>query len=167
MSNRREIAYLLLRVTAGVLFLFFGAGKFLMGLGTFRGALVEDFAETPLPAALVQAFGAVLPFVEVLLGLLLVLGLATLVATVGAQALLVVLLFGTVLLGEPGSVANNMLFAAVTFGLTWLLEFNRYSIDRAVGLQRPRADYAPSDPFRERKAHWGERAARETRVERS
>ena len=33
--NHRETAYALLRVTMGVIFLFYGIGKFISGLGNF------------------------------------------------------------------------------------------------------------------------------------
>jgi len=35
--NHREAAYALLRVTLGVVLLFFGIGKFMAGLGNFVG----------------------------------------------------------------------------------------------------------------------------------
>lgn len=162
MTNRREIAYTLLRVTVGVMLLFFGVGKLMMGVDTYRAGLVEQFSNTVLPAALVSAFGLVLPFVETLLGLMLILGFATAAASIGGQVLLVALLFGTVLLPEPPTVANNMLYAAVLFGLTWLVEYNRYSLDEALGLRRQsRLAGTPADPFRERRPHWGERVTRE------
>ncbi len=75
MSHHREIAYALLRVTVGIMFLFFGVGKLLGGVGGFTGGMVERFAGSFLPSPFVELFAYALPFAEVVIGTLLVLGL--------------------------------------------------------------------------------------------
>ncbi len=47
----------------------------LPSLGTFAQGMVRDFSATMLPAALVHAFAVVLPFAELTIGALLVVGL--------------------------------------------------------------------------------------------
>src|SRR5437660_10548435 len=74
--SHRETAYALLRVTMGVIFLFYGVGKFIGGLTTFVGGMNQHFAGK-LPAMMVMPFAYVLPFGEVIAGLLIVLGLFT------------------------------------------------------------------------------------------
>lgn len=129
MRRYREIAYVLLRVTMGVMFFFFGLGKFGRGLSEVSAGFGERFAESPLPNALAEAFGFVLPFIEVILGVLLILGLFTRTALVVAAVLMIVLVFGTVLEPSPETVAHNVTYAFVIFALLWLSDHNRYSVD--------------------------------------
>lgn len=129
MSKHREAAYALLRVTLGVIFLFFGIGKFVGGIGGFADGMAQHFAGK-LPSALVLPFSYTLPFAEVLVGLLLLLGLLTRIALVLSGLLLVALTFGTVMLGDAPTVAHNLQYAFVNFILLYLADYNGYSIDR-------------------------------------
>jgi len=129
MSNHREVAYALLRVTLGVVFLFNGVEKFMGGLGNFVGGMNQRFAGK-LPAALVMPFAYALPFMEVLCGALLLLGLFSSIALVLSGLLLVALTFGTVMLNDFPTVAHTTQYALVNFVLLWFVEHNGYSVDR-------------------------------------
>ena len=130
--NHREAAYALLRVTLGVVLLFFGIGKFMAGLGNFVGGMNQHFAGK-LPAIIVMPFAYAIPFCEVIAGLLILLGLFTRVGLVVFGLLIIGLTFGTVMLGDAPTVAHNLQYALVNFVLLWLVDLNRYSID---GLMR-------------------------------
>jgi thiosulfate dehydrogenase [quinone] large subunit len=127
--NHRETAYMLLRVTLGVIFLFYGVGKFLGGVGNFAGGMQQHFAGK-LPGVLVLPFAYALPFMEVTFGALILLGLFNSVALVLSGLLLLALTFGTVMLGDAPTVAHNLQYALVNFVLLWFADFNRYSVDR-------------------------------------
>jgi thiosulfate dehydrogenase [quinone] large subunit len=86
--NHRETAYALLRVTMGVIFLFYGIGKFMGGLTNFVGGMNQRFTGK-LPATLVMPFAYILPFGELICGLLIVLGLFTRVGLVISGLLLI------------------------------------------------------------------------------
>jgi thiosulfate dehydrogenase [quinone] large subunit len=141
--KHREIAYGLLRVTMGVIFLFFGVGKFMGGLTNFVGGMNQHFAGK-LPAAMVMPFAYVLPFGEVTAGLLILLGLFTRIGLVISGLLLIGLTFGTVMLGDAPTVAHNLQYALVNFVLLWLVDLNRYSLD-AVFRRRPTVGFAPTN----------------------
>src|SRR5712691_9922450 len=72
--NHREASYALLRITLGVIFLFYGIGKFMGGIGNFVGGLNQQFSGK-LPAAMVMPFAYVIPFAETISGALILLGL--------------------------------------------------------------------------------------------
>lgn len=129
MRNHRELAYALLRVTVGVMFLFYGVGKLMIGPGAFAAGLAERFSGS-LPAALVLPFGWVLPFIEVTVGTLLILGLFSTVALIAAAVLMIGLTFGAVMEPNPPTVADNVNFALVLAALLFLSEHNGYSLDR-------------------------------------
>jgi thiosulfate dehydrogenase [quinone] large subunit len=129
MKNHREAAYALLRVTLGVIFLFYGIGKFEGGIGNFAGSINQHFSGK-LPSALVLPFAYALPFLEVLVGALLVLGLFQFAALVLGSLTMLGLTFGTVILGDPPTVAHNLQYALVFFVLLWFAEHDGYSVDR-------------------------------------
>jgi len=129
MNNYREGAYALLRVTLGVVFLFSGVGKFMGGIGNFADKMQQQFAGK-LPPALVVPFSYALPFMEVLFGALIVLGLFSAVALVLSGLLLVALTFGTVMQNDFPTVAHNVQYELVNFVLLWLADYNGFSVDR-------------------------------------
>jgi thiosulfate dehydrogenase [quinone] large subunit len=126
--NYREVAYALLRITMGVIFLFYGVGKFMAGIGAFAAGTNQHFAGK-LPSVMVLAFAYILPFGEVLAGVLILFGLFTRIGLMVSGLLLIGLTFGTVILGDPPTVANNLLYALVNFTLLWFVDMNRYSLD--------------------------------------
>jgi len=134
--NHREAAYVLLRITLGVVFFFSGVGKFMGGLGSFVGGMNQHFSGK-LPAAMVMPFAYVLPFAEVTLGALILVGLFSRFALFFSGLLLVGLTFGTVMLSDFPTVAHNTQYALVNFVLLWLVDLNRYSIDSLLGRKTP------------------------------
>jgi len=141
--NNREVAYALLRVTMGVIFLFYGIGKFMGGLGNFVGGMTQHFAGK-LPALMVTPFAYILPFGEVTAGLLILFGLFTRLGLTISGLLLIGLTFGTVMLGDAPTVAHNLQYALVTFVLLWLVDLNRYSLDSLFRRRTP-LGFKPSE----------------------
>jgi thiosulfate dehydrogenase [quinone] large subunit len=101
------------------------------GVGNFAGNLEQQFAGK-LPMFLVTPFAYVLPFVEVLLGALLVIGLFSSTVLIASGLLLMALTFGTVMEGEFPTVANNVMYALVNAALLWAADYNRYSLDHLL-----------------------------------
>ncbi len=128
----REIAYALLRVTMGIVFLFAGVNKFIDGLGEWVSGMQERFAETFLPEVLVTLYAYALPFAEVALGTLLVLGLFNLATLTLAGVLMLSLAFGTAVDPDPSGTHRNATYMVVIVLLLWLAEHNRYSLDRLL-----------------------------------
>jgi thiosulfate dehydrogenase (quinone) large subunit len=134
MQTRREIAYALLRVTLGVMFLFFGIGKFTAGISNVAAGMQQSFAGK-LPSVLLVPFTYILPFAEVAIGLMLLLGFLNVVGLILAAVLMIALVFGMVLQGEAPTVANNVLYALLIFILLWFADYNRFSLDRLLGIK--------------------------------
>jgi thiosulfate dehydrogenase (quinone) large subunit len=127
--NRKSVAYTLLRVTLGVLLLFSGVGKILEGPGEFVAGFVERFEETWLPGSLVALVGHGLPFIEIGIGALLVVGLVTVPALVAAGVLLVVFTFGTTVIEDHEATGRNLLYALIAFVLIWFSGHDRFGLD--------------------------------------
>jgi len=117
-----------MRITYGVIFLFYGIGKFMGGISNFVGGVNQQFSGK-LPAALVMPFAYFIPFAETISGALILLGLFTRVGLTLSGLLLVGLTFGVVILGQAPTVAHNLQYVLINFVLLWLVELNRFSID--------------------------------------
>jgi thiosulfate dehydrogenase [quinone] large subunit len=128
LMNHRELAYTLLRVILGVIFVTTGTAKFIGGIGNFVGTMNQSFSGK-LPAAMVMPFAYAIPFCEVIAGALILLGLFTRVGLTISGLLLIGLTFGVVVLGDPSTVAHNLQYALINFVLLWLVDLNRCSID--------------------------------------
>jgi len=126
--NNRDCAYALTRITYGLIFLFYGIGKFRGGLSNFVGGMNQQFSGK-LPAVLVMPFAYFIPFAETISGALILLGLFTRMGLTLSGLLLVGLTFGVVILGQAPTVAHNLQYVLLNFLLLWFLEFNRFSLD--------------------------------------
>lgn len=101
------------------------------GPGNFATHMLERF-EGVLPEILLIPFVWTLPYAEFLLGLMLIAGFFTLPVLAATGVLVAMLTFGAVLSGDPGTAANNLIYAIVTFFLLWNLPANHYSIDQLM-----------------------------------
>jgi thiosulfate dehydrogenase [quinone] large subunit len=135
--NHKNLAYPLLRISLGLIFLVNGIGKLAHGPTAFADRMVQQFAGTPLPSASVWLFGMLLPFAEFGLGLLLTFGLLTLLGLSLLAVLMMALTFGMILLQQPPVVAQNLLYSVATFFLIFFYEHNAFAIDN-VWFRRPR-----------------------------
>jgi len=133
-----SVVGLLLRLPLGVLFLFAGINKFAGGYGNFIGWIVQDMTEkTWLPKALLYPYAYTLPFAEVALGLLVLIGLWTRPALFATGLLLTSLMFGKVLAQDYATVSNNANYVFLTAAAYYFARYNRYSLD---ALRRPLQD---------------------------
>lgn len=123
------IAYLLLRMTIGLNIFMHGLSRLLMGLTVFADSLVPMFAKTFLPGWSIYAFGLVLPWLETVLGLLLLLGFRTRIGLVGSSALIFVLTFGTSIRQDWNTAGSQLIYAAIFACLLAYREGDVYSLD--------------------------------------
>jgi thiosulfate dehydrogenase (quinone) large subunit len=137
-GNTRELAYALLRIVYGVIFVTTGTAKFLGGVGNFVGAMNQRFAGK-LPAAMVMPFAFVIPFCEVIAGALIVIGLFTRLGLTITGLLLIGMTFGVMWLGDSATAAHNLQYALINFVLLWFADLNRYSLDAVFGRRTPAA----------------------------
>ncbi len=126
--NHRECGYALMRVTYGVVFLFYGIGKFRGGLANFVGGMNQQFSGK-LPAFMVMPFAYAIPFCETISGVLILFGLFTRAGLTLSGLLLIGLTFGLVILGHADNVAHNLIYVLMNFVLLWFSDLNRFSLD--------------------------------------
>ena len=126
------LAYLLLRLTIGVNFIFHAIPRFVKGTGGFRDKIVADFAQTPIPSFLIYAFGSVLTYLELIIGLLLIIGLFTRASLVAGTLLMMTLMVGTSFQQKWDVVASQLIYSVIFFVLIWTQQANLYSVDRTM-----------------------------------
>lgn len=78
-----NLAYFMLRATLGLNICIHGVSRILQGPGVFANSLVGSFHKTPLPDWSVHLFGLGLPWVEMLLGGLVLFGVSLRLALFG------------------------------------------------------------------------------------
>jgi thiosulfate dehydrogenase [quinone] large subunit len=133
MANEKlydHVATLLLRLLLGVLFLSAGLGKF-GDLAGFRQYIHAQFDATFLGGPLLTVFAYLLPFVEVLIGALLVLGLQTRPVLALTALTLLVLFFGLMVKREPLASQNALYFVIAVYALRNAKD-NQFSVDHLI-----------------------------------
>lgn len=127
-ARARHWAYVALRLALGLNMFLHGATR-IPDLGGFASGIVGEFKGTILPAAFVEAFATVLPFLEATVGLLLLLGLFRKQALLLGVAIMLCLIFGTGLQQNWGTIATQMHYV-IYFGLLLVfLSYDRYALD--------------------------------------
>lgn len=114
-SRDQKIAYLLLRLIAGMDFFGHGFARIFTGthLGGFAHGMVGDMAKSPLPQSLVLATGYVVPCVELVIGVLLLAGVAARFALISAMLLILVLMFGITMKQDWNVAGQQLLYGLV------------------------------------------------------
>jgi len=89
-----ELAYLILRLTMGVNMLTHGIAR-MLNLEGFNTWMIGQFSKTILPEFMVSISSYLIPFVELIIGILLILGLFTSRTLLVGALLIVALVFGS------------------------------------------------------------------------
>lgn len=115
------MAYVLLRVIAGMDFFGHGFARIFTGthLSGFAHWMVGDMARVPLPPGLILLTGYVVPWVELLVGLMLLFGMGTLFALVTALLLMLLLMFGITLKQDWTVAGDQLLYSLVLAALLY------------------------------------------------
>jgi thiosulfate dehydrogenase [quinone] large subunit len=101
----------------------------------FSDHLVDQFSKSILPLKLVGAFGTALPFIELGIGALLILGLFTRFACVIGVITMLALIFGSCLLEQWDNVLSQMLYSLYFVMLYYYAFYNRYSFDSLLSIE--------------------------------
>jgi len=135
----RQLAYGIFRLTLGINILVHGAGRiFGPGADAFAATTAAEFAKTPLPAGMVHAFLFMVPFAEMVLGVLTTLGLFTRWALALGGLLITVLVFGTAMRSDWNTVGVQMIYAITYYFLLAHRSSNRFSLDGLMESRVPR-----------------------------
>jgi thiosulfate dehydrogenase [quinone] large subunit len=125
-----QLAYSAFRITLGMNIFFHGAMRLFTGLDAWATMEAGLFTkQTLLPMWSVIAFLHVLPFVEVVLGILTFLGLFTRWALIAGSVMILLLVFGNDVRQDWNTVGNNMHYVLYYVGLIAALRYNAFALD--------------------------------------
>ena len=128
--SNRVVAYTILRVSFGANIMLHGVSRLMVGHGAFLAYLNRFFAHTPLiPTSMLPAFAIVLPWVETLLGFLMVIGLATRLALIAGAIVIAFLVVGTNLAQDWVVSGLQLIYAFLYYYLLVHLDENGLSCD--------------------------------------
>ncbi len=129
--KKEQYTYLLARLPIGMSF--FGHGlERLPKLPGFVHHMAQPFEKSILPMALVTPFGYVLPFLELLTGILLLLGLFTRFATVLGVVVMLALIFGSCMIEQWNNAFTQIVYGAYLALLFYFADYNILAIDLLV-----------------------------------
>jgi len=126
--RKESFTYLLARLPIGMSF--FGHGlERLPKLAAFSHGMATSFSKSILPESLVLPFGYILPVLELLIGILLLLGLFTRFAAVLGVALMLFLIFGSSMIEQWNNVFTQIIYGGYLALLFYFAQYNIISID--------------------------------------
>jgi thiosulfate dehydrogenase [quinone] large subunit len=128
-KNDKSLAYALLRIAFGINFAGHGLIRIYNGAGTFATTTAEHLAKSPLPHSLTFGFSYAIPFIEAILGLVLILGIFTRAALVCGAAFMMALTIGVASNQQWDIAGQQLLYSVVFFLLLYLIEHNALSVD--------------------------------------
>lgn len=123
-----QLAYLILRLTMGVNMFTHGVAR-LLDLEKFNMWMIGQFSNTILPEFLVSLSSYMIPFAELIIGVLLILGLFTSRALLLGALLITILVFGSGLQENWNVMSSQMIYAVFFFILSYMIELNKFSLD--------------------------------------
>ncbi len=130
--NDKALAYTLFRVFMAINMFWHGAIRLGPAYSAFVEATQAQFAETWLPMWLVTLEARLIPGVEVVVGVLLLVGYKTRWALVASMILMYTLVFGMIILQNWEIVARHLIYALSFYVLLHNIEFNAHSLDRRL-----------------------------------
>lgn len=129
-QNQKRWAVFMIRLFLGGIFFIAGLSKiFFMGVPGFVGYVQEQFAGTFLPELFINGFGYTLPYVEFVLGIVLIVGLFRQFSFIVAGFLAMVLAHGQFLIEEHATAAHNGIYFLIAIAGLLLLTRPCFALD--------------------------------------
>ena len=125
-----QIGYVFFRVYVGANLFFHGFMRIVTSVSEWEMREAASFADTFLPMPLVHLALYLIPYVQVLIGACIVVGLLTRWALIGGLCLFFILLFGHVVRQNWAGAHIAMHYGVYYWALLALLSQNRWSLDR-------------------------------------
>lgn len=124
-----KIVYLIIRLSLGISIFMHGFVRIPV-LDTFTYGLVSEFTYSFLPNQLIQAFAYALPFLELIIGLCLIIGLLTKRIAIAGSFLMLILIFGVSLIENWNALPAQFIHLIFYIALIQYNSSNAYAIDR-------------------------------------
>lgn len=127
-SSTTRLAYFLARISIAASMFAHGLVR-MPKLAGFKEWMMTQFQHSMLPSPLVNLFGTLLPFAELLTGVLLLAGLFTRFACILGSLLMTLLIFGSGMIEAWDSIPSQLIHAAFFSVLLVFIAHNKWSLD--------------------------------------
>lgn len=129
-SSDAVLAYTILRVSFGANIMLHGVSRVVMGHAAFLAYLTHYFEKASyVPVGMLSLFATVQPWVELILGLMLMVGLATRFSLIAGGLVILALVIGTNLAQDWLVSGLQLIYAFLYYYLLAHIDQNLYSID--------------------------------------
>ncbi|WP_319422772.1 DoxX family protein [Pleurocapsa sp. FMAR1] len=132
-------AYTLLRIVVGINYFNHGATR-IFNIPGFIDSMVSTMQGSWIPEFLVRVNAALVPPVELIVGILITIGLFTRSALIACFILMAVLMYGITIIQNWDGASGQLAYNIVLFILLAGLSFNRISVDAWLKNKRDRSD---------------------------
>ena len=133
----RSLAYAVFRFTFGINIMMRGVVRIALGQAAFVTYMLTQFKDVPvMPPAFLVPFATVLPYVESVVGLLILIGFQTRAALVVGGLLIAALTFGTMMRNDFTIAWLQLTYAIAFFLLLAFRAWNVISVDGMMGGSR-------------------------------
>ena len=130
--NNKSLAYALLRIAFGINFAGHGLVRIYNGVDAFATTTAEHLAKSPLPHSLTFGFSYAIPFLESILGLVLILGIFTRAALVCGAVFMMLLTIGVASNQQWDIASQQLIYSTIFFLLLYLIEHNALTVDNSL-----------------------------------
>ena len=128
------IAYAIFRLTFGVNIMMRGIVRMVLGRDAFIAYMTKQFENVPvMPQSFLVSFATVLPYIETVIGLLIIVGFQTRSALIAGSLMITALVFGTMMRQDFTIAWLQLDYAIAFFLLLALRSWNTISIDGMKG----------------------------------
>ena len=131
-------AYTLLRIVVGINYFNHGATR-IFSIPGFMDSMVNTMQDSWIPEFLVRINAALVPPVELIVGVLMIVGLFTRSALIASFILMAVLMYGITIIQNWDGASSQLIYNIVLFILLAGLNFNRVSVDAWLRNKRDRS----------------------------
>jgi thiosulfate dehydrogenase [quinone] large subunit len=143
-QSGRALGYAILRLAIGMSMLIHGLVR-LPKISAFASATVKLFAGSPLPSFAVDAFARITPPVELVIGIMVLFGVASRIGLTSGGLWMVLLIFGSALIEKYDAVGIQLIYSLIFFHLLQHMEQNTLSIDGLIARHSKGASASPPD----------------------
>src|SRR3954470_23456810 len=126
----RSLAYGLFRFTFGINIMFRGVTRIALGRTAFVTYMLTQFKDVPvMPPAFLVPFATALPYIETVIGFLILVGFKTRAALIASSLMMAALTLGTMLRTDFTIAWLQLTYAIALFLLMAFRSWNRLSVD--------------------------------------
>jgi thiosulfate dehydrogenase (quinone) large subunit len=129
MSNKLNLIIFIFRLGFGINFFLHGLTKILGDQEAFKNYILTKFSETLLPSFLIEPYAIAIPYIELLLGFLLIIGLFYYWSLLLSMLTMISLMIGMILIKDWSTVSMHLVYLIYLFLLGVNIDNDKISID--------------------------------------